>query len=290
MWTTEAQTQEEDEVGEDEGPSSISLRINTSVNVSKSNNIICLDATPADHANSIAQAVVQAIHKHSSAECGIPMIDEQGRPRPVNIEVDASMMVEGSGNIIGGQEAILRVLAERSQQQRLMRVRQREDDESPFGAEAEGSQMPAKRRRSRWEVANHRIDDSIALMNGFLSSGFHPRDGVQQEETWLVMKTQVTICGRWEQERYTAHFGVMLPRFYRSLEASTDDIDKVIYDKFLSTVSHCHVRFTTLNLAGVLLSPSPMAPNGSTSSTQRAKTHDPRMPNLGPGSYPDPAD
>ncbi|KAI9171335.1 hypothetical protein HJFPF1_00817 [Paramyrothecium foliicola] len=141
MWTSLLSDAAEGQ-DETEGMSPISLRINTSVNVSKSNNLICLAATPADHANAIAQAVVQAIQRNSSGQCGIPMIDEDGRPRPVNIEVDASMVVEGSGNVIGGQDAIMEALRERRSQQRP--TRRWEDDE----AEAESSSAAAKRRRS----------------------------------------------------------------------------------------------------------------------------------------------
>lgn len=142
MWTSLLNNAAEEQ-DDAEGISPISLRINTSVNVTKSNNLICLSATPADHANAIAQAVVQAIQRNSSGQCGIPMIDEDGRPRPVNIEVDASMVVEGSGNVIGGQEIISQVINGRSYSQGLRRRRD-EDDQ----VEAESSEAPAKRRRS----------------------------------------------------------------------------------------------------------------------------------------------
>lgn len=94
-----------------EGISPISLRINTSVIITKSNNLVCLSETPAEHANAIARAVVQAIYDNSSGQCGIPMIDEDGRPRPVNIEVDAGITVEGAGNIVGKEDFVKHVLS-----------------------------------------------------------------------------------------------------------------------------------------------------------------------------------
>lgn len=125
--------QEEDEC------SPISLRITTAVNVTKDNNIVCINSTPAEQANAIAAAVTQAIQRTSSGQCGIPMIDEDGRPRPLKIEVDASMLVEGSGNVVGTQEMISGVLGKQSLR------RQREESEEP---EAESSSAGAKRRRS----------------------------------------------------------------------------------------------------------------------------------------------
>ncbi|KAF4944335.1 hypothetical protein FGADI_12753 [Fusarium gaditjirri] len=89
-----------------EGSSPISLKIDTSVKVSRNNNIVCLTATPAEQANAIAKAVVQALHEGSSGRCGIPMIDESGCPRPLNIQVDAGLNVEGTGNAIGSRDVI----------------------------------------------------------------------------------------------------------------------------------------------------------------------------------------
>ncbi|KAM0462303.1 hypothetical protein ACHAPV_003777 [Trichoderma viride] len=129
---------EEDDADDEEGFSAISLRINTSVHISSNNNLVCLNDTPASHANAIAKAVVQAIQENSSGQCGIPMIDEDGRPRPVKIEVDAGITVEGSGNIVGNEEIVSQVLRMRS----LRRKRSADDDESD-----DASAQPTKRRR-----------------------------------------------------------------------------------------------------------------------------------------------
>lgn len=99
----------------DETPASpIQLRINASVRVCNSDNLICLDQSPADHANAIAKAVVQAIEEHSSGQCGIPMIDEDGHPRPISIDVDAGVTIEGKGNVVGSRGFVCSALARRN--------------------------------------------------------------------------------------------------------------------------------------------------------------------------------
>jgi hypothetical protein len=122
-----------------EGSSPIYLRIDTSINVSRSNNIVCLVATPAEQANAIAKAVVQALHEGSSGQCGIPMIDESGCPRPLKIEVDAGLVVEGTGNVIGSRD-VIGELVSRHAESSLRRPRDEDEDEEDF--------TPAKRRRS----------------------------------------------------------------------------------------------------------------------------------------------
>ncbi|KAG6026127.1 hypothetical protein E4U41_001348 [Claviceps citrina] len=93
--------------------SGISLRINTSVRVSSNNNHVCVSETPAEHASAIARAVVHAIQENSSGQCGIPMIDEDGRPRPVSVHVDAVLEVHGEGNVVGNDGFVTELLRRR---------------------------------------------------------------------------------------------------------------------------------------------------------------------------------
>ena len=165
LTTTLSGTAAMDELQEETEASGISLRINSSVTISNSNNLVCLRETPAEHANAIAQAVVRAMQESSSGQCGIPMIDEDGRPRPIRIEVDASMTVDGAGNIVGGEGIISEVLRQRSQlrrRERRWRKRGREEEEEQFqenntnnnindedDQDEDGlSDRPVKRRRS----------------------------------------------------------------------------------------------------------------------------------------------
>jgi hypothetical protein len=118
--------------------SPLTLRINTSISILKNNNLICLSDSPANHATGIADAVTQAIQKHSSGNCGIPMIDGNGNPRPVRIEIDAGLVADGVGNVVGSEKIVQEVL-----RQRCEIKRQRENSAtSPLGGES------SKRRRS----------------------------------------------------------------------------------------------------------------------------------------------
>lgn len=136
-------TAAEDESSEwEDGFSAISLRINTSVSVSSDNNLVCLADTPANHANAIAYAVVNALQESSSGQCGIPMIDEEGRPRPVRIHVDAGLAVGGAGNVVGN-EALVREAVRQGGVDLQRRRSLRRDDEG----DEDGGASPAKRRR-----------------------------------------------------------------------------------------------------------------------------------------------
>ncbi|KAH6998160.1 hypothetical protein BKA56DRAFT_664780 [Ilyonectria sp. MPI-CAGE-AT-0026] len=138
-----------DDEHDPEDSSPISLRINTSINVSRSNNIVCLANSPADQANAIAQAVVKALHEGSSGQCGIPMIDENGAPRPLRIEVDAGLVVDGTGNVVGSSDSVNEVLRQRHDTTVLGR---RPREESAVEDEEEDEEdiysHPSKRRRS----------------------------------------------------------------------------------------------------------------------------------------------
>lgn len=125
---------------DDAQQSSISLRINTSVRVSSNNNHVCINETPAEHANAISRAVVHAIQENSSGRCGIPMVDEDGRPRPLSIEVDAGIEVHGQGNVVGSETFVTEVLRQKQWQQVLRRRWDGDDDSSP---------PPSAKRRRR---------------------------------------------------------------------------------------------------------------------------------------------
>ncbi|GAO17801.1 uncharacterized protein UV8b_02099 [Ustilaginoidea virens] len=136
---------DEDDGDSDQGQSPICLRINTSVKISSNHNLVCINDTPADHANAIARAVVNAIQENSSGHCGIPMVDEDGRPRPVNIKVDAGLEVQGAGNIVGNENVINQVLAR--QWNRLRR--QRDEPELHDHGHGHDAHPPSPPKRPR---------------------------------------------------------------------------------------------------------------------------------------------
>ena len=89
------------EAEDTEDRSQIRLHVNTSVVVSDSSNVICLPSCPSDQAQTITQAVFKALQENSAGQCGMPMIDEDGRPRPILVDIDASMAVTGANNVVG---------------------------------------------------------------------------------------------------------------------------------------------------------------------------------------------
>lgn len=117
--------------------SAITLRINTAVRITGDKNIMCIPTSPADNARFVAEAVTRAIRQGLAEEQGgLPMIDEEGRPRPLRIEIEAGMEVHGVGNVLGGEEVVLGALlgkrrragegeGEREEQDGLRRRRRR---------------------------------------------------------------------------------------------------------------------------------------------------------------------
>ncbi|KAF6810720.1 hypothetical protein CSOJ01_06164 [Colletotrichum sojae] len=123
--------------------SSISLRISTRINVAKDGKIIALPSSPTEQANSIAKAVVATIQGQDWAS-GLPMIDENGRPRPIKLEVDAGITVEGSSNVIGTESTINEYLGQRTQLRKWIELQPRWDRSS---SSATSPTSPLRRRR-----------------------------------------------------------------------------------------------------------------------------------------------
>ena len=80
--------------------------IDTSTTVRQDNNIVDIAGSAAEQAGAIAEAVTAALHRNSSAECGIPMIDGDGHPRPIDVEISACLTVDGSGNFVGDAKGL----------------------------------------------------------------------------------------------------------------------------------------------------------------------------------------
>lgn len=93
---------------DDESPSFIDMQIFTPLVITGDNNLCTIDTSAS--ASRIAMTVVGALRQLSIGANGLPMIDEQGRPRPIKIDVMADTRVEGSRNVIG-ERAVLTILA-----------------------------------------------------------------------------------------------------------------------------------------------------------------------------------
>ncbi|KYK59970.1 hypothetical protein DCS_01104 [Drechmeria coniospora] len=131
--------------GSDGESAPIHFQIKTAVKVASNNNLVCLGGTPADCANAVAASLAKAMRDYSAGHCGMPMIDEDGRPRPIRLVVDAGITVEGSGNILGDEKVVMEVLRQRGKT--LRRGRDDLDDQG----EAVAAAGPSKRKRSGGE-------------------------------------------------------------------------------------------------------------------------------------------
>jgi hypothetical protein len=84
--------------------SEIHLKISTPLVIQGNGNLVSIDT--AANATKISLGVVSALRQITSASGGVPMIDEDGRPRPIKIDITAEVRVHGSCNIVG-EKAIL---------------------------------------------------------------------------------------------------------------------------------------------------------------------------------------
>lgn len=187
----------EDGEYDDSNNSAIVIRISTGVRVSGDDNVVCLaggaangqtnnnngqsssSSAAADHARSIAEAVTAAIRQGGEQDVGgIPMIDEEGRPRGIRVQIEAGIEVRGKGNVLvdGGEEgegyAVVGALADRlvkrqkkmakngnkrehRKRRREDRVEEEEEEEGEGEGEEEGS--TERRRRQRRRIVEPRL-------------------------------------------------------------------------------------------------------------------------------------
>lgn len=83
------------------------------MHITQDNNIVCLRSAPEEAAGEAAKLVMEAVRAGSAGAGGVPMIDEEGRPRPVEVEVEAGWRVEGAGNVVGREEVVRDVVRAR---------------------------------------------------------------------------------------------------------------------------------------------------------------------------------
>ncbi|KAF8867059.1 hypothetical protein BDZ45DRAFT_570407, partial [Acephala macrosclerotiorum] len=84
--------------------SPIALRISVPINVDGNNNVVAIDA--AKIAIQIAKSMVKILQDMSAGTSGVPMIDQDGRPRPVECRVDCKVKVKGDKNTVGEKAVI----------------------------------------------------------------------------------------------------------------------------------------------------------------------------------------
>lgn len=135
---------------DDEDRSPIELRITTTVQVEGNNNAILLKASPAAHAKVIAEAVTATVRQAGGIDGGIPMIDEEGRPRPFRISVSAGVNIEGSGNVLGNADHVMRFLG--GKRKRDDDVDGQEDDGAIADKGRDNATRPSSRRPRRSSI------------------------------------------------------------------------------------------------------------------------------------------
>ena len=119
--------------------SSIHLKISNPIIVNGDNNLVAIDPF---FASKIAMTVVQALKQMSMGESGVPMIDEDGKPRPIKVDVAAELKIKGSRNVVG-ERAVLELVASRE-------VGLRKASSSSSGGSEVGS-IDGKRQRAESE-------------------------------------------------------------------------------------------------------------------------------------------
>ncbi|CAN8098675.1 unnamed protein product [Discula destructiva] len=130
-----ADWQDIDDLSDDDGNrSAIMVRISTAVHVTGDNNIMHVTADNAATGRFLAEAVTRVLRG------GVPMIDEEGQPRPLRVEIEAGIKVYGEGNVLGGEEVVSRALGKRK---RAPEEEQEEDE-----AAARGQSLRVRLRRS----------------------------------------------------------------------------------------------------------------------------------------------
>jgi ribosomal protein L12E/L44/L45/RPP1/RPP2 len=83
-------------------PTSINIQIQTPVTIRGTHNHV--ESSPANNASAIVQAITRVLN---SPRNPVPMIDENGRPRELNIRIEAPLMIDGERNTVGHDAAMM---------------------------------------------------------------------------------------------------------------------------------------------------------------------------------------
>jgi len=92
---------EPEEYAEAQNLSAITITIHCPLHIKGDGNIVAVDTSVS--VGKIAQGVVSSLKQMSMSGHGVPMIDQDGRPRPITINAKAEVKVTGCKNVIGEQ-------------------------------------------------------------------------------------------------------------------------------------------------------------------------------------------
>lgn len=99
---------DDDEDDEYPNQSIVKLTIDAPTHIRGDNNLVSLE--PSATGSKIALAIISGLQQMSGSAGGVPMIDENGRPRPIRVEVKAETTIEGSRNVVGERAVFTTVL------------------------------------------------------------------------------------------------------------------------------------------------------------------------------------
>ncbi|PBP22077.1 hypothetical protein BUE80_DR007054 [Diplocarpon rosae] len=107
-----ANDDDEGSEGDDEDPqpilaSAITMYISVPLLIKGDSNLIALE--PSLTASKVSLGVVEALKSMAYGQTGVPLIDEEGRPRPINVHVNAATTVEGAKNLVGERAVMERI-------------------------------------------------------------------------------------------------------------------------------------------------------------------------------------
>ena len=99
---------DDDDDDEVDNRSALSINIRAPLTITGNKNLIATDPTAA--ANAIANGIVTALRGLAAGSQGVPLSDEDGRPRPLLVNVEAECTINGSENIFGERAVLSRLL------------------------------------------------------------------------------------------------------------------------------------------------------------------------------------
>jgi hypothetical protein len=88
--------------------SPIEIIIRTPIHVNGNNNTVSIDAGTIG--SRVAYSVIQSLRQLNGLAGGIPVIDQDGRPRPIKVEIDADMQITGSDNTVGENAVLMKMI------------------------------------------------------------------------------------------------------------------------------------------------------------------------------------
>ncbi|CAL3963798.1 hypothetical protein PZA11_001311 [Diplocarpon coronariae] len=97
--------------GDDEPPlvpaSAITMYISVPLLIKGDSNLVALE--PSLTANKVSLGIIEALKSMAYGQTGVPLVDEEGRPRPINVHVNAATTVEGAKNLVGERAVMERI-------------------------------------------------------------------------------------------------------------------------------------------------------------------------------------